>query len=72
MREILDQGSFVCHKKTDKQCAGHMLLKGDKNQFVNMARRLGCDLELSGRELVFDTEQKCVDHHDAYLGGANG
>lgn len=66
MAEILDQGSFVCHKTlhtTRLQCAGHMLIKGDENQFFALADRLGIELELSGRELVFDNDQDCIDHH---------
>lgn len=26
IREIITADSFVCHKKTDMQCAGHMLV----------------------------------------------
>lgn len=63
MKEILNAESFVCHKKTTLQCAGHMLIKGQNNAFVHMASRLGLDTELSGREDVFDTEQDCIDHH---------
>ncbi|EBC6378462.1 hypothetical protein C3570_22870 [Salmonella enterica] len=63
MQEILGADSFVCHKKTDKQCAGHMLIKGNDNLFVLVAGRMGIPLELSGRELVFDNEQDCIEHH---------
>lgn len=62
MRDILNQSSFVCHKKTDRQCAGHMLLV-KHNAFVQVASRLGYTLELSGRELVFETEEDCIQHH---------
>lgn len=63
MREILASGSFVCHKKQHLQCAGHMLIKGERNNFVQMANRLGLELDLSGRELIFATEKACVEHH---------
>lgn len=63
MAEILEIDSFVCHKKTDKQCAGHMLISGESNAFVRLAGRLGIELELSGRELVFDSQQACIEHH---------
>ena len=63
MEEILGCDSFVCHKKPDKQCAGHMLINGEKNGYVRLAGRLGIELDLSGRELVFDTKKDCLDHH---------
>jgi uncharacterized protein DUF6283 len=61
--DIIRQSSFVCHKKTHLQCAGHMLLNGDKNQFVRLANKLNIELDLSGKELVFDSAQSCVAHH---------
>lgn len=64
MAEILDQGSFVCHKKQHLQCAGHMLINGENNQFVRLAKRLNIPLDLSGRELIFDTRAQCVEHHN--------
>ncbi|QFR59861.1 hypothetical protein VOWphi5012_077 [Vibrio phage phi50-12] len=64
MQEILNQESFVCRKKTHLQCAGHMLIKGEDNAFVSLAIRLGEDTGLSGRELVFDTEEECINHHE--------
>ena len=63
MSGILKQGSFVCHKKTDLQCAGHMLIKGQDNDFVRMADRMNIPLAISGRELVFDTLTDCIEHH---------
>ena len=64
MEEILNAGSFTCHK-TNKalQCAGHMLLKEEANDFVRLARRVGHALKLTGRALVFKTEQDCIKHH---------
>jgi len=72
--EILSQGSFVCHKTTKndvrgsenrdrKQCAGFMLLKGSESEFVKLAQSLKVDLQLTGRELVFDHKQDCISHH---------
>jgi len=69
MIEILNQGSFVCHKTSNKkrkdrrQCAGHMIIKGGGNDFVDMAKVLGVELELRGKELVFDNESDCIKHH---------
>ena len=69
MEEILAQDSFVCHKTTAKemkdrrQCAGHMIMKGDENQFVQLAARFGTPVELSGQEQVFDSEEDCINHH---------
>lgn len=63
MTEILESQSFVCHKKTDLQCAGHMLVNGQQNDFVRLAGRLGIKLDLSGAELVFDSAEECIQHH---------
>ncbi len=63
MTEILAADSFVCHKKTDLQCAGHMLINGNNNGFVRLAGRLGITLDLSGQEQVFDSQEACVSHH---------
>lgn len=64
MTSILDSGSFVCNKKTHLQCAGHMLISGQKNDFVRLASRLGVDIELSGEELIFESREACIEHHD--------
>lgn len=64
MTEILQQDSFVCHKKTHLQCAGHMLILGHHNAFVKLADRMGITLELSGRELIFNTANECINHHE--------
>ena len=71
MDDYLRKGSFVCHKKHDFQCAGHMLIKGDENTFVQVAGRLRIPLNLTGRELVFDTQTDCINHHyDSPLDGS--
>ena len=69
MEGILEQPSFVCHKTTDgnmvdrKQCAGHMIIKGHENHFVLMARVHGVPLNLKGKELIFQSESDCIEHH---------
>lgn len=63
MAEILSFNSFVCHKKQHLQCAGHMLINGSKNGFVRLANQLHIPLDLSGRELVFDDPEQCIEHH---------
>lgn len=63
MTEILESQSFVCHKKIELQCAGHMIINGQKNDFVRLAGRLGIKLDLSGKELVFDSANECIKHH---------
>lgn len=70
MAGILDQSSFVCHKTTGgndkdrRQCAGHMIIKGERNDFVDTARMLKIPLNLNGKELVFKTESECIEHHE--------
>jgi len=63
MTEILDSDTFVCHKKMDLQCAGHMLLLKKENIFYRMAQAMKIDLGLSGEELVFDNKKDCINHH---------
>lgn len=63
MINILAADSFVCHKRQNMQCAGHMLINGQENGFVRLAYRLGLELELSGQELIFDSKQDCISHH---------
>ena len=64
MAEILRADSFVCHKKPDLQCAGHMLINESDNGFLELANRLGISLNLAGREEVFDTQEACISHNE--------
>lgn len=45
MQEIMQSDSFVCHKDTSKQCAGHMLIKGNENVFVATAKSMSIELD---------------------------
>lgn len=36
-KEIAESDSFVCHKNTKLQCAGHMVVCENNNEFVRMA-----------------------------------
>lgn len=69
MTEILGDDSFVCHKTTQgemkdrRQCAGHMIMKGEDNMFVALAQRIGQPVQLGGQDQVFDSKQDCIDHH---------
>ena len=63
MTEVLKADTFVCHKDTNKQCVGHMLIKGVSNSFVRLANKIGYKLDLSGNELVFNDYQSCIKHH---------
>lgn len=64
MRGILDAGSFTCHKtKKALQCAGHMIVRGEKNYFVALAKSLNIALDLSGASLVFQNEDELIEHH---------
>ena len=61
--EIAHAQTFVCHKNTSLQCAGHMILRGYDNGFVRIAAIYKEDLKLKGQELVFDDVQDFIDHH---------
>jgi len=69
MTDILQSDSFVCHKTTQnemedrRQCAGHMIIKGDSNGFVRLANRLRIPLHLRGQDLIFEKEKDCIKHH---------
>lgn len=69
MTDILDSESFTCHKTTTdnildrKQCAGFMLIKDGKSAFELLANKLDNGINLLGRDLVFDTEKDCIQHH---------
>ena len=63
MKEICRADSFVCHKKPDLQCAGHMILLEGNNSFFRLYLRLGVRLDLQGRSLIFDSVLDCVTHH---------
>lgn len=62
VKAILSERLFVCHKKKSLQCAGHMLMKKNDNDFYQVAARLGW-LLLSGEELIFESEEECIKHH---------
>ena len=63
MIEILAADSFVCHNRTDLQCAGHMIIKGEENTFFRLAKRFKINLGLRGKELVFESKEECINHH---------
>lgn len=64
MSEILAADSFVCHNKTDKQYAGHMLINGQSNAFVRLAKRLRITLNLGGADKVLASTAACIEHHE--------
>lgn len=66
--EILDSESFTCHKTNEhnggrKQCAGFMIIKEGNSAFEKLAKALKHELILTGKELVFDSEQDMIEHH---------
>ncbi len=69
MTEITQAESFVCHKTTlgaineRKQCAGHMILMKESNQFVQVANHFNLNLGLQNKESVFDSPEDCINHH---------
>ena len=57
MSEILQSSSFPCHKNKKLQCAGHMILKGEENEFVQMAKIMKISTSLKGHKLIFEKEE---------------
>ena len=63
---IIGDALFTCHKTQDpnrRQCAGHMLLLKEINQYYRLAKFLGKPLNLTGGDLVFTTPQEFIHHH---------
>jgi hypothetical protein len=63
MKEILEFPSFVCHKDNNLQCAGHMIIKGNTNIYVETAKKFNIELDLEKEDLIFKSEQECINHH---------
>ena len=40
-----------------------MIILEERNHFYELAVRLNFDLGLSGQELVFESEEDCINHH---------
>lgn len=52
-----------CQDCLFRKDSGHVLIHGDKNAFVILARRLRIALNLSGAEKVFANKAACIEHH---------
>ena len=70
VKDIANQESFICHKtihtsdsRDKRQCAGHMILRGESNDYVRLAKILGVNLCLKNKELVFDSIEDMALHH---------
>lgn len=64
IEEDVVSDSFVCHKRNDLQCAGHMILLKERNVFYRTFLILERQKpDLRNQELVFDSVEECVKHH---------
>ncbi len=61
--EIVETDSFVCHKNTDRQCAGHMISNKSSNMFYRLSKAYDIDLGLSNSKLVLSPEE-FIFHHE--------
>lgn len=67
--EIAEADSFVCHKtaygkRRDRlQCAGHMILRKDRNTFYALAKAFKIPTGITGDDLIFDNELDFIKHH---------
>lgn len=64
MTEICQADSFVCHKRNDLQCAGHMTLLKTDNMFVRLMAVLGMQPIIKNQESIFESVEDCIAHHD--------
>lgn len=65
-KEIVEAESFVCHKNTDIQCVGHIMVAKGRNIFrrlLEMEPELIKDLKDKNEKLVFNNPQKFIEHH---------
>lgn len=63
MTGILKQSSFVCHKNINLQCAGHMIIRKNANEFYRLAKSMNIPLKLKNENLIFNNEGDCIEHH---------
>lgn len=66
MTEIMNQRSFVCHKNKTRQCAGHMIIRRDENDFYQLAVRLSLmnpDQLKNNKGIIFESPADCIAHH---------
>lgn len=57
------QVSMGCRREQNAECAGHMLMNGNKNFYVRILQRIEPDYELSGRELIFKDAKSLLAHY---------
>lgn len=64
-QEIANSDSFVCHKNTQLQCAGHMILLENGNTFWRMMQIFNIQIifDQEKRSLIFDTVKEFINHH---------
>lgn len=62
--DILNETSFVCHKNNALQCAGHMTIKGQDNEFNRKAKEMfGEKPPIKNQEKIFSSENELIEHH---------
>lgn len=63
--EIANSTSFVCHKNTTLQCAGHMVVCENNNEFVKSAEAMfGEKIQIKNMAVLFDTPDQFINHHE--------
>ncbi len=67
IKELLQVDSFTCHKHKELQCAGHMIMRKEKNSFYALAQQMGLNLKLKGVSRVFKTAADCIKHHGGVM-----
>ena len=63
-KEIAESDSFVCHKNTSLQCAGHMVVCKNNNTFVQLAERMFKEeIPIKNKEVLFEDRESFIHHH---------
>ena len=60
--EIAKSDRFVCHKRNDLQCAGHMVVIPD-NLFIGMAKLFRFEINILNQDKLFSTPEEFIENH---------
>jgi len=64
IEEIIKAESFTCHKTNKKmQCAGHMIMMKEDNEFYRLMKAMNLSIELKGEDEIMTPEQT-IKRHD--------
>lgn len=63
-RKVNALPSFACKNHYRSECAGHMLMHRHKNIYMNISRRLGFTIILTGQDQIFSSVEDMYNHYN--------